>query len=337
MHARRGFTLIELLVVIAIVAVLIGLLLPAVQKVREAAARVRCQSNLRQLALAGHAYHDANGRLPGAVELPDAGGRFTSLFVEFLPHVEQGPLFARWNFADPSANGGGTGSNAAAVVKAYVCPAAPLDANPRAFGSSVAAVTTYGGNGGYKVFPIAQATTDGMFHTTGPQSKPAANQKGVRLTDAADGSSNTLFFGERKVGDLALDSYLPPCPVTPTPDPPIQSYSAYHGWAPPPGPNAVAGILLNGQTTVNYGHPTVWTPPPPPSPENPVPKPPPPVPWSDLSPLWWARLGAYGSHHPGGANAALADGSVRMLKDATAVETMNALSTRAGGEPLPAE
>src|SRR5215218_1117720 len=100
---RRGFTLIELLVVIAIIAVLIGLLLPAVQKVREAASRLRCQSHLKQIALAAHGYHDTRGAFPGAIE--QGGPRYSSLFVELLPHVEQDPLYKQWDFANPQTNG----------------------------------------------------------------------------------------------------------------------------------------------------------------------------------------------------------------------------------------
>lgn len=336
---RSAFTLIELLVVIAILAVLLALLLPAVQKVREASARVRCAANLKQLALAAHQYHDAHARLPGAVEVPDPGGRYTTLFIELLPHIEQQPLYEQWNFSTPAANYSGPGPRAGQVIPVYVCPSAPLSPNPPT--GLPFALTTYAGNGGSIAYPAKDAACDGMFHTTGPRSQPHKGQLGVQLTQVTDGTSNTLFFGERLVGDPGLDSYTnPACPLTPSPDPPIQPFTAYLAWAPAPAApepaNAVAGVVLTGQAPINYQHPGRWDPPPPPTPENPVPPPPPPVPWGPLAPLWAKRLGAYGSHHvPRGATVAFVDGSARFLSDRTPQAVLMILSTRYGGEPVP--
>ncbi|MGE3808122.1 MAG: type II secretion system protein, partial [Gemmataceae bacterium] len=95
--ARRGFTLIELLVVIAIIGVLIGLLLPAVQKVREAANRARCQNNLKQLTLALHGFHDTRARFPALCQGNPSGydSTWKSLFSEILPFVEQTAVYEK--------------------------------------------------------------------------------------------------------------------------------------------------------------------------------------------------------------------------------------------------
>src|SRR5437879_5382017 len=101
---RRAFTLIELLVVIAIIGVLIGLLLPAVQKVREAANRMKCSNNMKQLGLAQHGYHDTYGKFTCSwdYEQPKAGvrptGQFTAWSVYLLPYIEQGSLYQQYNF-----------------------------------------------------------------------------------------------------------------------------------------------------------------------------------------------------------------------------------------------
>lgn len=120
---RRAFTLVELLVVIAIVAVLIGLLLPAVQKVREAAARMHSANNLKQVALAAHNAHDAHGALPPMLDdYPGPGSGTGTAFFHLLPYIEQEPLYKK-------ARNPATGRHEAAFAGANATPV-PVYRNP---------------------------------------------------------------------------------------------------------------------------------------------------------------------------------------------------------------
>ncbi len=324
---RSAFTLIELLVVIAIIAILIGLLLPAVQKVREAAARIRCQNNLKQLGLAAHNYHDTNGRLPPGVAQPGPDGRWTGLFIELLPHIEQGNVAQRWNYANPSANYGGDGTVAAAPIGTFVCPMAGMD-NPSKFGSSSRGSSTYAGNAGTKAYPSFRATNDGMF---GYSTFNSGNT--VRLTDVTDGLTSTILLGERLVGDGNLDSFLKAPLDDPAPYPPLASIGSFAAWAGSFGPNAGAGVLVSAGQSLNYGHPAPYIPPTPTFP----PMPPPPVSWAKLSTQVWDRMSAHGSRHTGGVNLALGDASVRFVRVSLDPYVLQGLSTRAGGEVVPGD
>jgi prepilin-type N-terminal cleavage/methylation domain-containing protein/prepilin-type processing-associated H-X9-DG protein len=131
---RRGFTLIELLVVIAIIGILIALLLPAVQKIREAAANLQCKNNLKQIGLAAHNYHDSNGHFPAGSIVHAGTGPFAGTVsyydtwaIALLPFVEQGPLYNLWNKDIPNiAPDNVAGANFVLMrqsnVKVYNCP-----------------------------------------------------------------------------------------------------------------------------------------------------------------------------------------------------------------------
>jgi prepilin-type N-terminal cleavage/methylation domain-containing protein/prepilin-type processing-associated H-X9-DG protein len=333
-HRRPAFTLIELLVVIAIIAILIGLLLPAVQRVREASFRAKCQNNLKQLALAAQNYHGSREQFPPGVETPGPGQPVhrSSLFLELLPHLEQEPLYRLWDFTNTTTNyAGGAQGRGATVLPVLVCPSAVMTSNPVEFGGTFLAIGTYGGNGGTRSYPAdrpANEPADGIFHEVGGLSKPLPNQRPVRLEQVTDGTSNTLLFAERDPTDPGLDSYQT-APLMPAPNPPLQSMLGYAAWTAPGGAggvDAIAAVTLSGCATINFQHPR-YVPPPP------SPFPPPPVPWPDVQQSMQYRLCALGSDHLGrGANAAMGDGSVRFVRDTIPLDVLQGLCTRAGGE-----
>src|SRR5262249_15220309 len=128
---RRGYTLLELLVVIAIIGVLLALLLPAVQKVREAANRMVCANNLKQLCLATQNFHDTHGKFPTGGHIPvyvgdrPTGG--TNLWVELFPYFEQDNLHNEWDYCDNRNNvAGGINATQAQVIKLLICPSDAL-------------------------------------------------------------------------------------------------------------------------------------------------------------------------------------------------------------------
>ena len=229
LHRRAAFTLIELLVVVAIIAILIGLLLPAVQKVREAAARTQCANNLKQVALACHAYEAANGLLPpggmasfsAAAGTTDATkGSWVGSLAFVLPYVEQDALHKMtpvdWNPRSPVGTpwwSFPTAQQAAQVkVRAFRCPAGNLDAIEASSAALVYAAvddasapepylwSTYHFDGDpIKMRLTSYLAVSGVFGTAEPATQGVlANGTAVALAavTAGDGASNTLLFGE---------------------------------------------------------------------------------------------------------------------------------------------
>jgi prepilin-type N-terminal cleavage/methylation domain-containing protein/prepilin-type processing-associated H-X9-DG protein len=318
---RRGFTLVELLVVIAIIGILLALLLPAVQAAREAARRSQCSNHLHQLAVAAHNYHSAKREFPHGLNQFEVSSsprfRGTSLFTYMLPFFEEGQLLAGWDYEFPLKNSdGGMTARTATVLRVLLCPSDAIEKNPVDVGGRFYGLTSYGGNGGTRSVQPNLSLTDGVFHTTGPASEPQLNQRPVKLKDVIDGSSHTLLFGERSHRDPNLATFI------------YQSWGEsidYLGrWAAIGGRQRIGDVTMSAYAPINYRIPFSY--------ENRGGADPPANSTQDFAEYMDRRICAYGSEHPGGANFALADGSVRFVMESLPQDILQAMSTRAGGE-----
>lgn len=299
----RGFTLVELLVVIAIIGLLVGLLLPAVQMAREASRRSQCSSQLKQLALASHVYHDITRHLPsGLLNWPTPPGqqnppqfRAVSLFVLLLAQLENGPLADQWNYNDPRQNVP-TG-RVATVLSFLICPSdGYLDKVITVFpnfntNGEKYALTSYGGVGGVESYHFNRATKDGAFYLN----------SSVALKDVRDGTSQTLFFGERFHFDREYDANAGT----------FTKIVAWGLWSPTSGQAGIGDVTLGTLVRPNYRHPAGQ---------------------AVNNTFEDRRVTAMGSGHPGGVNGALGDGSVRFIANTIELTTFQMLSTIQGGE-----
>ena len=345
---RVGFSLIELLVVIALIAVLIGLLLPAVQKVRESAARLSCTNNLKQLGLALHHHHDSSSRLPGGIivngSVEDGWG---TGFTELLPHLEQQNLRNIYRFDlswfDPA--------NAPAVaveVKVFYCPAnrssggidtAPLAAQWNCYIPPYVAGVDYafckGANAGLSLEssrvpasvrgPFGIAVRDGEGTMTGT----------VRLTDVTDGTSSTFAIGEAAGGsrkfpirDLDNPGRTVNEPFTGQPALLEQCWGAT-GFSDRAHPWYASALAVTAQ----FGMP-------PDVQDEPLNRSPGTPTIHAADPSGFNRTGrllvsGFRSVHTGGANFVMCDGSVRWVQDSIDPAAYRALSTHAAGEVIP--
>jgi prepilin-type N-terminal cleavage/methylation domain-containing protein/prepilin-type processing-associated H-X9-DG protein len=331
MIRRSAFSLVELLVVMAIIAVLIGLLLPAVQKVREAAARAKCQNNLKQIGLAVHGFESANNFLPpnGSFSLLNNSvesfpGHFYSVLVRILPYVEQGALYQKVDFNAPVADP----ALAAQRIAIYICPSDPNDRisagpPPQYPGYPVGYPTTYGAaHGDWLCYDFN--TNRGGNGAFAGVAYPSEN--GLALLDITDGTSSTVGFSEFKafwpfIGKAAPAPSIPP--ATPSVLPTQGSEFLVEGgrscwtvgWAPfngltfvfPPNTPFPFTNPIDGKTYDLDWHNS----------------------WSTLYVANTAR-----SYHPGGVNTLFVDGSVRFITNSIPQMTWRALGTRNGGEAV---
>jgi len=322
---RQAFTLVELLVVIAIIGILIGMLLPAVQQVREAARRTQCANNLRQLALATHNYESSRMQFPPGLNLPIsrqglfAGsdtankvgpppmqGRFGSWMLWILPQIEQNNLANQYDSTLKAAgtiNTATPDSPGAQSVPAFNCPA---DFNPgevQEVGSlGFFAANSYFASSGVQAWytfnydPTLDLHYNGMYYY---------NSK-TTFARMLDGSSNTIAIGERYSADPVWDQFAAQNGR--------QRFSEWRGWA-WSGASSVRDCLGGTLVPVNYQIPEGQDP------------------YDFSNGVSDNKFSSFSSAHPGGANFALGDGSVHFVSsESTAdLELLQSLAKIADG------
>jgi prepilin-type N-terminal cleavage/methylation domain-containing protein/prepilin-type processing-associated H-X9-DG protein len=329
---RIAFTLIELLVVIAIIAVMIGLLLPAVQKVREAASRLRCANHLSQLGKAAHNYHSTYNAFPPGVQ--STGPQGTVLFL-LLPFVEQEARYKLFDLTKPVYHPANHTARTAGDVPIYLCPSDPssaifTDTTPAGSPPGPAGRTNYYANLGAHAWWLEYS--DGL-------AKPAnlagvfLQGNGIPLGAIADGTSNTAMFAEVRRGAYTSHDRFDVTWLTPSQWNVSNSNAAKNSiqnTAPTSDATFVgfcnaATSTLNTTGLVYYGG---------------IPRLifythtlPPNYGGRDCTNYTEVSLHlAARSAHSGGVNVCLVDGSVRFVRDSVALDVWRALGTRAGGE-----
>ena len=328
---RSGFTLIELLVVIAIIAVLIGLLVPAVQKVREAANRMSCTNNLKQLGLAMHGYHDANGFFPAAmyskVAQGNPSGTAHSWRAFTLDYIEQGSIGKMYDRNQHwfSAN---NLPAACTAIKTYQCPSTPgrtpvmssLAKNPR----PALTLTTPLGTTDYDTMngtkPYVYASLFGATAYTKSTDEPywEPRSRGVlyknqptRMAEILDGTSMTGLLVECSqrpdivINGKIVQAYSPANTAAPGNDEGI-------GWADCEGPFSVDLCDANGVVPPKDAIADVVN--------------------TYTKPFGVTNQNEAFSFHTGGINACFADGSVKFVKDSINGKTFASIISRSGGE-----